>query len=140
MIRNYNSPEGTLSLIDSTSVNSPKLIFTSTNTGATIAAGGTKQDNAITTMVLCNTGTPDPDDESVNSVTVNIYLVKGGKTYAPANLIVSNLIIPAGETVFFSDEKIILSGGVSPVGDPDELWIGTSAANLISVTVSALPV
>lgn len=142
MIRQYNNPEGTTALIDSTAVNSPKIVFTSTDTGAKIVDGGTKQDNAITTMVLCNVGTPDPDDESVNSVTVNIYLVKGGTspdTSNGSNLIVSNLTIPAGETVFFSDEKIILNGGGSG-GDPDEIQIGTSSAGLIAVTVSALPV
>ena len=46
---------------------------------------------------------------------------------------VNTLIVPAGETVFFSDEKIILDSG-------DEIWVGTSVASLITVTVSSMQV
>jgi hypothetical protein len=41
--------------------------------------------------------------------------------------------VPAGETVFFNDERIILDSC-------DEIYVGTSAANLLAVTVSSLPV
>jgi len=41
--------------------------------------------------------------------------------------------VPAGETVFFSDEKIILDGG-------DEVHVKADDANLVTVTVSSLPV
>jgi len=136
MIRNYHNPEGTIKLIDSIAVNSPVKVYTSSTTGGSIGGSVTGQASAITTMVLCNVGTPDVTDESVNTVTVNIYLVQSGKTADTAtgsNLIVSNLTIPAGETVFFSDEKIILDSG-------DEVWVGTSTAALVSATVSTLPV
>ena len=95
--------------------------------------------NAITTIALCNTGTPDLTDETVNSVDVNVYLVAPNGTYADnrtinvGSLIVSKLTVPAGETVFLSEERIVLEGG-------DEIWIGTSATGLLSVTVSALAV
>lgn len=89
--------------------------------------------NAITTMILCNTGAVTITDESVNTCNVNIYLVKSGDTADVDNLIVSNLTVPAGETVFFSDEKIILENG-------DSIQIGTNAANLITATVSTLAV
>jgi len=59
--------------------------------------------------------------------------VRSGKSYTAGNLIVSNLIVPAGETVFFSEERIVLESG-------DEIWIGTSAASLLSATVSSLAV
>jgi hypothetical protein len=88
-------------------------------------------------MVLCNTGAVDIADESSNTVNVNIYLVKNGETAAASNTIVSNLIIPAGETVFFSDEKIILDGSGN---DADEIWVGTSVTSLITATISSLPV
>jgi hypothetical protein len=84
-------------------------------------------------MILCNTGAPTISDETVNTVSVNIYLVKNTDVPGADNLIVSNLTIPAGETVFFSDEKIILDGG-------DMIQVGTSAASLVTVTVSSLPV
>lgn len=133
MIRNYENPEGTIGLIDSTDVAVPVKVFTSSTTGGPIAGAVTGQANAVTTMVLCNTGTPTITDETVNEVYASIYLVKSGSSYGPGNAIVSNLLIPAGETVFFSDEKIILEPG-------DAIWIGTSAASLLSVTVSVLEV
>lgn len=117
-------------LLDATSVEVPKIIFTSTSNGYST---GTSQTSAVTTIALCNTGTPDLEDELVNQVIVNIYLIRQGKTFSPGDLIVSNLIVPAGETVFFSEERLILDAG-------DRILVGTSAANLLAVTVSSLPV
>jgi len=120
-------------LVTSTSTTVPVKVFTSSTTGAAIGGAVVAQDRAITTMILCNTGAPNLADETVNSVNVNIYLVKSGSSYSTSNLIVSSLIVPAGETVFFSDEKIILDGG-------DEVWVGTSTGSLVSATISTLPV
>lgn len=120
-------------LVTSTSTTVPELVFTSTTTGDPIGGAIVGQENAITTMVLCNTGTPDLTDESVNTVSASIYLVKSGESYSAANRIVSDLIVPAGESVFFSDEKIILSPG-------DEIYVGTTSASLLSVTVSSFKV
>lgn len=108
-------------------------VFVSSTTGASIGGAVTGQVNAITTIALCNTGAPTLTDETINSVTVNIYFVKSGFTYAPYNLVVNRLIIPAGETVFFSEERIVLDGG-------DEIWVNPSVADLLAVTVSTLPV
>jgi hypothetical protein len=64
-----------------------------------------------------------------------VYLVKSGKSFGNGNLIVNSLTVPAGETVFFNDERIILAGG-------DEIWVATDAAlpNSIAITVSSLAV
>lgn len=123
-------------LLTSTSVTSPQKVYTSTINGNPAGSSSDKIDTAVTTMILCNVGAPNITDESINSVTVNIYLVVDGgtpDTSNGSNLIVSNLTVPAGETVFFSDEKIVLSGG-------DEIHIGTSSANLVAATVSSIPV
>lgn len=133
MIRNYETPEGTIALIDSTSVTIPVKVFTSSTTGGPIAGGVTGQTNAVTTIAFCNTAAPNTSDETINAVNVNIYIVRSGKTATAGNLIVSNLTVPAGETVFFSEERIVLDSG-------DEIWVGTSAASRLSVTVSSLPV
>ena len=133
MIRNYETPEGTISLIDSTSVTIPVKVFTSSTTGGPIAGGITGQTNAVTTIAFCNTAAPNISDETTNAVTINIYIVRSGKSFGAGNLIVSNLNVPAGETVFFSEERIVLDSG-------DEIWVGTSAAGRLSVTVSSLPV
>lgn len=134
MIRNYENPEGTISLVDSTSVTVPVKVFTSTTTGGAVGVGGaTGRVNAVTTIALCNTAAPSASDETTNAVTVNIYIVRSGQSYSSGNLVVSSLTVPAGETVFFSEERIVLESG-------DEIWVGTSAASRLSVTVSALAV
>jgi len=102
--------------------------------------------NAITTIALCNTGAPNLADETVNSIDVNVYLVSPNGTYVDnqtinvGSLIVSKLTIPAGETVFLSEERIVLS-------NLDTVWVGYSpstgastVSNLLTVTVSTLPV
>ena len=119
--------------VSATNVSVPEKVYTSTTTGAPIGGGVTGQVNAITTMILCNLGTPTITDESVNTCNVSVYLVKAGDTPDDDNIIVNTLIVPAGETVFFSDEKIILDAG-------DEIWVGTSVADLITVTVSSMQV
>ena len=133
MIRNYENPEGTLSLISSSSVTVPVKVFTSSTTGGPIAGGVTGRENAVTTIALCNTLAPDPVDETSNSVTVNIYVVRNGLSYGPGNLVVNSLVVPAGETVFFSEERMVLASG-------DAIWVGTSSAARLAVTVSALAV
>lgn len=141
MIRNYETPEGIIALIDSTSATSPKLVFTSTTTGGAIGVGGaTGRANAVTTIAFCNTAAAVDTNELTNSVTINVYLVRNTKAVTPGNLIVSGLIVPAGETVFFSEERIVLESG-------DQIWVGTSdtatggsGAGRLSVTVSALAV
>lgn len=133
MIRNYENPENTILLIDSTSVTVPVKVFTSSTTGGPLGGAVTGRSNAITTIALCNTAAPSTADETTNAVTVNIYVVRSGKSPVNGNLVVSNLTVPAGETVFFSEERLVLDSG-------DELWVGTSAAARLSVTVSALAV
>lgn len=105
----------------------PQLAFKATDTGRT---GGTGQRTAVTTIALCNIGVPDLTDETVDSVTVNIYLVKATEslynTATSRNKIVSSLTIPAGETVFFNDERLILEVD-------DSIYIGASAGDIDTV-------
>lgn len=137
MITNYVSfvnpaPDATynISLIDT---GAPRLVFTSTTTGFPVARGGVEQKNAITTISLCNTGSPDLTNETVDSVTVNIYVVKKGKVATAGNKVVSQLVVPAGETVFFSEERMVLDGG-------DMIFVEVDVASLLAVSVSTLPV
>lgn len=125
----------TPSLIDSTSIVDIKQVFTSTDTGRPTNRGGTPQVNAVTTIALCNTATPSGSDETLNAVSVNIYFVKSGESPGAYNRVVSELTVPAGETVFFSEERIVLNGG-------DEIWVAASNSVVpkLSVTVSTLPV
>lgn len=124
-------------LTTTTSLTVPDLVFTSSTTGAPIGGAVTGQTNAITCIALCNIAAPNSSDETINSVSVNIYFAKAGIGYqssgANCNLVVSNLTVPAGETVFFNEERMILDSG-------DEIFVGTNAANRLCVTVSSLPV
>jgi hypothetical protein len=109
------------------------LVFTSSSTGAPIGGAVTGQTNAITTIAICNTGAPNLTDETVNSANLTINLVKSGQVSSATNTVVSNLTVPAGETVFFNDERIVLDSG-------DQIRATSTAANLLSITVSALAV
>jgi hypothetical protein len=98
----------------------PTLAFKATDTGT---SGGTGQQTAITTIALCNIEAPDLTDETVNTCDVNIHFMKSGQGATRLNLVVSNLTVPAGETVFFSDERIILDSN-------DEIRIGATAGDV----------
>jgi hypothetical protein len=115
-------------------------VFTSTSNGAPVGiSGATGQIRAITTIVLCNVLTPNPVDEAENSCNVNIYVVPAdpvtgfGNSIGSSTLLVSNLPVPAGETVFFAEERLVLEPG-------DAIFVGTSTANAICATVSSLQV
>jgi hypothetical protein len=124
-------------LVTATSVTNPDLVYTSSSTGAPIGGAVVGQTNAVTTIALCNIGAPDATDETVNDVVVNVYVAPQGvgaqATGSTCNLIVSSLTVPAGETVFLSEERIVLDAG-------DEIYVGTDTANLLCVTVSSLAV
>ena len=119
--------------ITGTTMTSPTTVYTSSN------------NNAVTCIAICNTGAVSLTDETINSADVNVYVVSpsgGGDntTISSGSLIVKQLIIPAGETVFFNDEKFVLA-------NTDYIAVGyqmTGAAspvsNLLTVTVSTLPV
>jgi len=122
-------------IVTGSTINIPSLVFTSSTTGAPLGGSVLGQTSAITTIILCNTETPTLSDETVNSANVNIYLVSPNKSgiVGAGTLVVSNLTVPAGETVFFSEERIVLDAG-------DQVWVGSTRANAITVTISTLPV
>jgi hypothetical protein len=122
-------------IVTSSTITVPTLVFTSSTTGAPIGGAVSGQTSAVTTIILCNTKTQDLTDETVNAASVNIYLVSpsGGTAVGTGTLIVSGLTVPAAETVFFSDERIVLSSG-------DQIWIGSNNGSAITATVSTLAV
>ncbi len=113
-------------MINSTVINSgtDTTLYTSTDT------------TAITVMIFCNTATPNPADETVNSVSLELHLVKNTQGISDTNAIVKNLIVPAGETVFFDTERIVLENGDYVSGKLTSI----NGTGSISATVSALTV
>lgn len=89
--------------------------------------------NAITLIIICNTGTPNPADETENATYVQLNLVKSGNLTSDSNVIVKRLLIPAGETVFFSEERIVLEQG-------DSVRATAEDPNLLTITVSTIGV
>jgi hypothetical protein len=110
-------------------INSTRL-DTTNDTILYTSSGGV---NAVTLIVVCNTGTASLSDETVNSCTLQLNLVKSGALTSDSNAIVKNLLIPAGETVFFSEERIVLDDG-------DRIRGAASEPNLLSITVSTIAV
>jgi hypothetical protein len=121
-------------IITGTTMTSPTTVYTSSG------------NNAVTCIAVCNTGTISLTDETSESVDINIYIVSpsgGGdnvNTTGSNSLVVKQLIVPAGETVFFNDEKFVLADG-------DSIRVGyqmsnsaSPVSNLLNVTVSTLPV
>ena len=121
-------------IVAGTTMTAPTTVYTSSG------------NNAVTCIAICNTGTISLTDETSESVDINVYIVSpsgGGdniNTTGSNSLIVKQLTVPAGETVFFNDEKFVLA-------DNDSIRVGyqmsnaaSPVANLLNVTVSTLPV
>jgi hypothetical protein len=121
-------------IVAGTTMTAPTTVYTSSG------------NNAVTCISICNTGTISLTDETSQSVDINIYIVSpsgGGdniNTTGSNSLIVKQLTVPAGETIFFNDEKFVLA-------NTDYIAVGyqmsnaaSPVTNLLNVTVSTLPV
>ena len=86
--------------------------------------------NAITTIIACN--------NSGSSINLSLYAVPSGKTayVNPECTIVSNLTLPAGETLSLDQEKLVLGNGDVLCGIASVAYTGTG----VSVVISTLPV
>jgi hypothetical protein len=120
--------------VEGTTMTTPTTVYTSSG------------NNAVTCIAICNTGTVSLTDETSQSVDINVYVVSpdgGGdnvNTTGTVSLVVKQLTVPAGETVFFNDEKWVLANN-------DYIAVGyqmsnaaSPVTNLLTVTVSTLPV
>ena len=99
------------------------ITATSEGSAQTLASGSGAR--AITTVIVCNTGATDR--------TVTLYAVPNpGTTASTGNMIVNALTVPAGDTVSFDQEKMVLT-------DNDAIFAYASGTGL-TATVSTLPV
>jgi hypothetical protein len=90
------------------------------------SAGSTA--TAITTLIFCNTASPDP----TISTTLTLYAVPNGGAAGISNMILNALAIPNGETFTFDTEKLVLSSG-------DAIYAIASTTN-ITATISYMSV
>lgn len=91
-----------------------------TNTTLTSGSG----ERAVTTIIVCNT--------TVGDLTLTLHAVANGNSIGAGTMIVNALTIPAGDTVSFDQEKMVLSTG-------DTLSAISSGTGL-TATVSTLAV
>ncbi len=93
-------------------------------------------DNAVTTIIVCNTVVFDPANPTTGQENLYLYAVPStdvsGDTTQSKHTIINGLPIPAGETVSLDQEKLVLSTG-------DKLIAKGTSTNLV-VTVSTLAV
>lgn len=99
---------------------------------ATIAYTSTGN-NAITTIIVCNTATYNPSSPATGLTYLSLWAVKNLQARGDANLIVNALPVPAGETVTFDQEKIVLENG-------DSIVAYCPAPTNLAITISTLPV
>jgi hypothetical protein len=115
------------------------MALTATGITATAVSSGTPNgttiytssgNNAITTMMACN--------NSVSAITLTLYAVPNGKSayVNPECTIVSQLSIPAGDTVSFDQDKMVLGNNDVISAIASVAYTGTG----ISVVISTLPV
>lgn len=93
--------------------------------------------NAITTIIVCNTGTVDLTNETTRASDLDLYLVPNSSSATEATRIISKLTIPAGETVFFSEERVVLGNGDTVQAQCSSTG---GVGGLLTITVSTLPV
>lgn len=99
-----------------------QITATSAVSANTLSSGSGAR--AITTVIVCNTTASDR--------TVTLYAVPSGGSAGDSTMIVNTLTVPAGDTVSFDQEKMVLGTG-------DELKAICSASGL-TATVSTLVV
>ena len=91
-------------------------------TNTTLASGS--GDRAITTVIVCNTTGSD--------LPLTLYAVANGNSADSGTMIVNALNIPAGDTVSFDQEKMVLSTG--------DTLVAVSSGTGLTATVSTLAV
>lgn len=86
--------------------------------------------NAVTTMIFCNT-------DSITNTTISVFVVPnnganpGGVNAGAGTQILNNISIPATETFMFDTEKLILEDG-------DAIFAQATNDQIITATVSSI--
>lgn len=87
----------------------PTNIYTSVN------------ENAITTIIFCNTGVVD--------TSLTVWMVPSGSSLNNSMMVLNSIIMPAGETFCMDTERFIFADG-------DAVFAQANDSNLITATIS----
>lgn len=103
----------------------------STDTNLLLVPAGKQY--AVLTIMVCNTEATNPIHLDHGETQFDMHLVASGGAKSAVNMVINDLVLPAGETFTFDSEKLVLAAGDKIVA------ISTSPTNL-SATVSFLEV
>ena len=79
---------------------------------------------AITTIMLCNVS-------ATSAATVNMFITPSGISWNSANQVLNSLSLPIASTHSMNTERFVLDAG-------DKIWVQSSVASAVSVTISSL--
>lgn len=100
-------------------------------TDSTILTVPSSKSYAITTILVCNTGTDD--GTGINDTSFDMHVIPSGDSKGSTNLVLNDVEVAASDTFVFATERLILSDGDKVV------FVGQAPANL-SATISYLEV
>lgn len=96
----------------------------------TVPAGKTY---AILTIMVCNTEPANPIHLEHGESQFDMHFVPNGGAKSNTNMVINDLILPAGETFTFDSEKVVLEAG-------DKITMLGASPTVLSATVSFLEV
>lgn len=103
------------------------------NSGGNTTIYSADGDKMLATMIFCNIIPADPYNEDNNMAYLDLHLVKAGDPLSSTNMIVNALPVPAGETVFFDTERIVLEAGDAVMASLSSGGVSEQIACTISV-------
>jgi hypothetical protein len=103
-------------------------VLTTDTTILTVPAG---KKYAITTLLVCNTGTDD--GTGVNDSSFDMHVIKDGQVKGDDNLVLNKLPVSASETFTFNVERLILE-------ESDRVVLVGQAPTNLTATISYLEV
>jgi len=101
------------------------------NTAQSILSVPVNSSYVVTTMMIVNTATPDPADDTAGETYLTAHLVVGGGAGGinTTNMVINSLRISAGETFVWDTEKIVLDA-------TDSVVLVSTTPNNLSATIS----
>ena len=96
----------------------------------TVPAGKTY---AVLTIMVCNTEPANPIHLEHGESQFDMHLIPNGGAKSNTNMVINDLVLPAGETFTFDSEKVVLAAG-------DKITMLGASPTVLSATVSFLEV
>ena len=102
-----------------------------TTTGVAILTVPAGKKYAVTTLLVCNTGTDD--GTGLNDTSFNMYVYPTSGSASNEYQVLNDLKVSAGDTFTFNVERLILE-------ENDTIWLDRTAPTNLTATISYLEV